>query len=76
MQFHRIEAQIAVADVYSPSAHDPAIMHNDHLEIIVGDMGGNLVLVDMDGNVLWDVLTSGSLPFTPVVGKIRDMREL
>jgi hypothetical protein len=33
-------------------------------------MGGNLVLVDVDGEVLWDRKLSGTLPFTPTVGDI------
>jgi hypothetical protein len=41
MQFHEIQAQIAVADVKGGAG----------LEIIVADMGGNLVLVDIEGEV-------------------------
>jgi len=60
MQFHEIQAQIAVADVHGGL----------HLEIIVADMGGNLVLVDIDGEVLWDAKLSGALPYTPTVGDV------
>ena len=51
---------MAVADVYGGHG----------LEIIVADMGGNLVLVNLDGDVLWDRQLSGTLPHTPTVGDI------
>jgi len=60
MQFHEIQAQIAVADLRGGL----------HLEIIVADLGGNLVLVDIDGEILWDAKLSGRLPYTPSVGDI------
>ena len=60
MQFHEIQAQVAVADVHGGL----------HLEIIVADMAGNLVLVNLDGDVLWDAKLSGSLPYTPTVGDV------
>ncbi len=47
MQFHEIQAQIAVADVHG----------GPDLEIIVADMGGNLVLVNIEGDTLWYSLT-------------------
>ena len=60
MQFHQIEAQVCVSDVRGGPA----------LEIVVADMGGNLVLVSAEGEVLWDAHLSGSLPHTPVVGDV------
>ena len=60
MQFHEIQAQIAVADVHGGL----------HLEIIVADMAGNLVLVNIDGEILWDTKLSGTLPYTPTVGDV------
>lgn len=60
MQFHEIQAQIAVADIVGG--------HN--LEIIVADMGGNLVIVTLDGDVLWDKQLSGTLPHTPTIGDV------
>ena len=60
MQFHQIQAQVAVADV----------MGGPNLEMIVADMGGTLAVVDFDGEVLWDVLTSGTLPHTPTIGDV------
>lgn len=60
MQFNQIEAQIAVADVRGGS----------DLEIIVADMAGNLVLVDIEGEILWDTKLSGSLPHSPTVGDV------
>ena len=60
IQFHEIQAQVAAADVHGGL----------HLEIIVADMGGNLVLVDLDGEVIWDAKLSGSLPYTPTVGDV------
>jgi len=60
MQFHEIQAQVAVADVHGDS----------NLEIIVADMGGNLVLVDVEGNILWDMKLSGKLPHTPTIGDV------
>lgn len=43
MQFHEIQAQVAVADV----------MGGPDLEIIVCDMGGNVVVIDILGEILW-----------------------
>jgi len=60
MQFHKIQAQVAVADVAG----------GDDLEIIVADMAGNLVCVNLDGEVLWDRHLSGTLPFTPTIGDV------
>jgi hypothetical protein len=40
-QFHQIQAQVAVADVVG----------GPNLEMIVADMGGNLAVVDFDGEV-------------------------
>jgi hypothetical protein len=60
MQFHEIVAQIAVAD----------IMGGPDLEVIVCDQGGNVVIVDILGEVLWDTKLSGSLPHTPTVGDV------
>ena len=60
MQFHEIQAQIAVADIVG--GHD--------LEIIVADMGGNLVVVNIDGDILWDKQLSGTLPHTPTIGDV------
>ena len=60
LQFHEIQAQIAVADIRGGS----------DLEIVVADMGGNLVLVNQEGEILWDVQLSGSLPQTPTVGDV------
>ena len=44
MQFHEIQAQVVVADVRG----------GPDLEMLVGDLGGNLVCVNVDGDVLWD----------------------
>ena len=33
-------------------------------------MGGNLVLLDIDGEVLWDTKLSGTLPYTPTAGDV------
>lgn len=60
MQFNAIEASVAVSDVHGGS----------DLEMIVADMGGNLVLVNAEGDILWDAKLSGSLPHTPTVGDV------
>lgn len=60
MQFHQIQAQIAVADLHGGS----------NLEVVVADMAGNLVLVDVDGEVVWDLKLPGTLPFTPTIGDV------
>ena len=60
MQFHEIQATVAVADVHG----------GPDLEIIVADMGGNVVIVNIDGEVLWDRQLSGTLPHTPTVGNL------
>lgn len=44
MQFHEIQSQIAVADLRG----------GPDLEMIVGDLAGNVVCVNIDGDVLWD----------------------
>ena len=51
MQFNQITAQIAVADLKG----------GPDLEIIVADLGGNLVVVDGQGEVVWDKLLNGSM---------------
>jgi len=60
LQFHSIQAQVAVADVTG----------GEDLEIIVADMGGTLAVVTGSGDILWDVQLSGKLPFTPTVGDV------
>jgi len=60
LQFHEIQAQIAVADIRGGL----------DLEIVVADMGGNLVLVNQEGEILWDIQLSGSLPQTPTIGDV------
>ena len=42
MQFHQIQCQVVAADIWG----------GPNLEIIVADMGGNLVVLDVDGEVL------------------------
>ena len=66
MQFHSIQATVAVADVKG----------GGDLEMIVADMGGNIVLVDLDGEVLWDRQLDGPLPHTPTVGDVDGDGEL
>lgn len=60
MQFNQIQCQIAVADLTGDGA----------LEMIVADMGGNLVVVSANGEVVWDSKVSGSIPHTPSVGDV------
>jgi hypothetical protein len=60
MQFHEIQATIAVSDILGGS----------NLEIIVADMGGNVVVVDIHGEILWDVSLTGRIPFTPTIGDV------
>ena len=38
------------------------------MEIIVADMGGTVAVVDVKGDILWDVQLTGTLPFTPTLG--------
>ena len=40
--------------------------------MIVADMGGNIVLLDLDGEVLWDRQLDGPLP-PPTVGTSMEM---
>jgi hypothetical protein len=54
MQFHEIQSQVAVADLRG----------GPDLEMIVGDLAGNVVCVNIDGDVLWDA-RSPSLPLPP-----------
>lgn len=51
MQFHEIEAQVAVADVVG----------GPDLEIIVCDMGGNVVVVDIIGSWAFLIPSAKSL---------------
>ena len=75
MQFGPIESQIAVVDLTGDGA----------LEILVADMYGNVVVVSVDGEVVWDMqipTTAGdesdtgrptayaSIPYTPGVGDV------
>ncbi len=60
MQFHEIQSTVAVADIQG----------NSDLEIIVADMGGNLVVINAQGEVIWDISLSGVLPFTPTIGDV------
>lgn len=60
MQFHEIQSQVAVADVVG----------NLDLEIIFGDMGGNVVCLNADGDVIWDAKVSGVVTQTPTIGDI------
>jgi hypothetical protein len=45
-------------------------MGGNDLEIIVADMGGNVVVVDILGEILWDTKLSGELPHTPTIGDV------
>ena len=60
LQFHSIQAQVAVADVTGGA----------DLEMIVADMGGTLAVVNSSGDILWDRQLSGKLPFTPTIGDV------
>ena len=60
MQFHEIQSQVAVADVVGGL----------DLEIIFGDMGGNVICLNGDGDVLWDAKVSGVVTQTPTIGDI------
>eukprot|EP01033_Poteriospumella_lacustris_P005579 gene5579-3988_t len=40
------------------------------MEMIVGDMGGNLVVLNVHGEVLWDRHLSGALPYTATIGDV------
>ena len=60
MQFHQIQAQVAVGD----------IMGGPHLEMIVGDLVGNLVCVNSDGDILWDARLSGAIYHAATIGDV------
>ena len=60
MQFHEIQATVAVADVRGGS----------DLEILVADIAGNIAVVDLDEEVLWDRQLTGALYHTPTVGDV------
>jgi hypothetical protein len=60
MQFNQITAQVAVADLRG----------GPDLEIIVVDLGGNVIVVDGQGDVAWDKQVKGELLFTPTVADI------
>lgn len=60
MQFNEIQSQVAVAD----------IVGGLDLEIVFGDMGGNVICLSADGDVLWDAKVSGVVTQTPTIGDI------
>ena len=60
MQFHQIQAQVAVGDI----AGGP------HLEMIVGDLVGNLVCVNGDGDIVWDARLSGAIYHAATIGDV------
>lgn len=60
LQFHSIQSQVAVADITG----------GFELEMIVGDMGGNLIVLNVHGEVLWDRQLSGTLPYTASIGDV------
>lgn len=60
LQFGSIQAQVAVADITG----------GFEMEMIVGDMGGNLVVLNVHGEVLWDRHLSGALPYTATIGDV------
>mmetsp|Transcript_10831 Transcript_10831/g.20033 ORF Transcript_10831/g.20033 Transcript_10831/m.20033 type:complete len:1046 (+) Transcript_10831:90-3227(+) len=60
MQFHQIQAQVAVGD----------IVGGPSLEMIVGDLVGNLVCVNSDGDVVWDARLSGAIYHAATIGDV------
>ena len=60
MQFHEIQSQVAVADVAGDM----------DLELIFGDMGGNVLCVSGSGDILWDAKVSGGVSQTPTIGDV------
>jgi hypothetical protein len=60
MQFHQIQSQIAVGDIVGGS----------NLEMIVGDLVGNLVCVNSDGDVVWDARLSGAIYHSATIGDV------
>ena len=63
MQFHDIQAQIVVADLFVQN-------NNAELEIVVADMAGNVIVLNINGEILWDIQLNGAIPHTPVIGDI------
>lgn len=62
LQFHSIEAQVAVGRVKRTES--------DQIQIIVGDMAGNVVLLTPEGDILWDIQVAGSCPFAASLGDV------
>jgi hypothetical protein len=60
LQFHSIQASIAVADITG----------GFELEMIVCDMVGTVALVSIHGDILWDRQVSGALPYSASVADI------
>lgn len=60
MQFHEIQSQVVVADLRGGS----------DLEMIVGDLAGNVVCVNIEGDVLWDAHLSGGIYQPATIGDI------
>jgi hypothetical protein len=60
MQFHEIQSQVAVADVVGDL----------NLEIIFGDMGGNVICLGATGELIWDAKVSGEVSQTPTIGDV------
>eukprot|EP01037_Dinobryon_pediforme_P037695 gene37695-45315_t len=60
LQFGSIQAQVAIANITG----------GFEMEMIVGYMGGNLVVLNVHGEVLWDRHLSGALPYTATIGDV------
>lgn len=60
VQLNSIQAQVAVADVTG----------GFEMEMIIGDMGGNLIVMNVHGDVIWDRQLSGTLPYTASIGDV------
>lgn len=59
----RFSMQVAAADVVNSD-------RKGDLEVLVGDMRGNLLCVSRSGAVLWDRQLPGSIGATPTVGDV------
>ena len=60
MQVHSIQAAVAVGD----------LLGDRGLEMVVVDMGGTVAVVSLDGDIVWDVHLSGTLPFPATLGDV------
>lgn len=63
MQFGEIQSQVAVGDIVDTDKRG-------HLEMVFGDLNGNLICLSYTGKVEWDRRLPGACASTPSLGDV------